>query len=50
MVGKPDRLRPTPVMTAKATHINVNGTVSVEELKHEAAVAAVASLGEQVTR
>jgi hypothetical protein len=34
----------------RATHTNVNGTVSVEELKHEAAVAAVALRGEQVTR
>lgn len=35
---------------AKATHVNANGTVSVEELKREAAVATVAPRGEQVTR
>jgi hypothetical protein len=34
----------------KATHTNVNGTVSVEKLKREAAVASVAPRGEQVTR
>ena len=35
---------------AKATHTNAIGTVSVEELKREAAAAAVAARGEQVTR
>jgi hypothetical protein len=35
---------------AKATHTKANGTVSVEELKREAAVAAVAPRSEQVTR
>jgi hypothetical protein len=35
---------------AKATHTNATGTVSVEELKREAAIAAVAPRGEQGTR
>jgi len=35
---------------ATATHVSANGTVSAEELKREAAVAAIAPLREQATR
>jgi hypothetical protein len=49
-VGETESASSDACDAAKATHTNVNGTVSVEELKREAAVAAVAPRGEQVTR